>query len=216
MAQRGMAVGYQIQSSNGTHIFIDAECIFIDSVTTLYEMRMINVGLLAADPASWKTAIVNAMIAAGIEAGFPDLNSSTIHLFDYEVGDRGDEYVAQLAAVWTKDITKTNIGSVFVNVYIGANGELQGVDFKGYKEYRFVVCVNKVGTGTQTAALVDNANSANLISLDDAGAAGEHMLDSGWTVCPAWATNTINLKPMAKSTITTDDPVYRQFALYLR
>lgn len=167
--------------------------------------------LAVASPGTWRDTIVQAIIDACAANGYT-VPAANVRLLKVEPGDRRGEIVA----AWTKDAIKTNIGTAYVNVYTGLAGELQGVDFLGKKEYRLVIHVNKVGTGTQTAGLMDQANSANLMILDDTGAAGENMLDSGWPTLPSWANGEINLKPVAKSTVAADDPVYRQFILYLR
>lgn len=55
-----------------------------------------------------------------------------------------------------------------------------------------------------------------------AGNAGKHpRVNTGETALefaalPSWANGEMALKPTAKSTVATDDPIYRQFILYLR
>jgi hypothetical protein len=55
-----------------------------------------------------------------------------------------------------------------------------------------------------------------VVFVADAAAAGEHNLDSGWLNLPAWMSGAVIIKPVARSTVITDDPIYRGFALYTR
>lgn len=117
---------------------------------------------------------------------------------------------------WHKDRTLTNIGTAYVNAYVGLNGEQQLVDFTGSTQGRVRYHVNKVGTGTQSWRLLEANGTDVLAEISDAGAAGEKELDSGWVALPAWATGEKNVRPQGKSTTGTDDPVFRGAALYVK
>ncbi len=204
---------YLMGNGSGAQTMIGVGYGVVDSVSQKYETRVIYDIAVATDaPGGWKDAIVSAMITDAAVGGYT-LTAPNVRWLALEPGDYKDE---RQVANWNKDATKTNIPATYTNVYTGLYGELQGVNFAGMTQYRLIVFVSKLGTGTQNAALVDNANAANLMELSDTAAAAEHMLDSGWTNLPAWASGIVNLKPMAKSTVTTDDPVYRSFVLYLR
>ncbi|MCK7495199.1 MAG: hypothetical protein MZW92_31960 [Comamonadaceae bacterium] len=91
-----------------------------------------------------------------------------------------DYRYAQQVACWPQSVTKTDIGTVYVNAYLGSGGIAQLVNFGGFEQHRWVVQVNKIGTGTQTAGLVDVANAANPTEIADAAAAGE-LASTTWT-----------------------------------
>lgn len=167
--------------------------------------------LTPATSATWYDQITQAVIDDAALQGYT-VSSASVRILRHVPGDRPPVCLLR----WTFAVTKTNISNAYVNVYVGNNGEPQLANFNTYAQYRLIVFVNKVGTGTQDAALVDTTNAANLISIADSAAAGEHTLDSGWVNLPSWMTGELLLKPMARSTVNTDDPIYRGFALYFR
>lgn len=198
--------------SIGTNAIFDVFYGVVDSTAQTAHFGEVRVEVPMATPGTWTDSFIDALVTDAATMGYT-LTRADVRWLYYEPGD----YRNSVQAVnWTKDATKTNLPSTYTNIYAGNAGEGQLVNFTPYKQYRFVVHVNKVGTGTQDAALVDVTNAANLVSVSDTGAAGEHTLDSGWVNLPAWATGEQIVKPMAKSSVTTDDPVYHQFALYLR
>lgn len=188
-------------------------CLFDDGSPVTREVQVYPVaGLTYANRGTWKDLMVQAVIDSAATLGHTLMAANV----NWPALEPGDYKIASLEAGWTKDITKTNIGTSQVNVYVGAGGEGQLVQFSRWRQYRLVVHLNKVGTGTVTSRLVDVTNAANVLSVDYSGAAGEATVDSGWTDLPAWATGEQIVKPMAFSSVATDDPIFRQLALYLR
>lgn len=202
------------QSSSSSYKGVNAFFTISDSTIPLDtpEASADNVQLPLATPGTWKDLIVAAVVARAAELGYT-ITADKVFYLCYEPGDYKD---VNFAGCWTKDATKTNIGVALVNVYTGANGEAQVVDFSRYKQYRLIVTGNKVGTGNLTHGLYELGATTNKLETIYTGAAGEFMDDSGWTALPAWAAGEKNLKPMALSSVSTDDPVYRGFQLYLR
>jgi hypothetical protein len=190
-----------------------AYVVFDDAVprTAQFQVEPIA-GLTYANRGSWKDLLVQSVVDHAATQGFT-LTAANVNWIPFEPGDSKPTY---FAAGWTKDITKTNIGSAAVNVYVGAAGEGQLVTFARYNQYRLAVWGNKVGTGNLTAQLAEVATPTNVLAVTYTGAAGEFVQDSGWLNLPAWANGETNLKPMALSSVATDDPIFRQFALYLR
>src|SRR3990170_451896 len=130
------------------HMGISACAVDTTGTLTPYCFGSGDIQLPIAAPGTWKDIIVGRVIedANDPEIGF-SLTAADVYIIPFEAGD----YKTTIGtAAWTKDAIKTNLGASFVNVYIGAGGELQGVDFTMYKQYRFMVAVNKIGTGTQT------------------------------------------------------------------
>jgi hypothetical protein len=165
-----------------------------------------------ATPGAWEGLMKDAVIARAAVFGYT-LTLANLRWYPYVPGDYRP---IENPALWTKDVTKTNLAASFINVYLGNGGEGQLVDFFSMKQYRLVVQVNKLGTGVQDAGIMDVTTPANVISIADSAVAGEHTLDSNWVDLPAWMTGQVVVKPVARSSVTTDDPVYRQFALYVR
>lgn len=116
-----------------------------------------------------------------------------------------------------KDVTKTNIGTAYVNIAVGATGERQLVDFAGFTQFRVLIHWNLVGSGTQNVRVVDQVTQTNVLfeSTGQTGA-GEKEIDSGWTALPGWATGEKFLVVQGKSTTGADDPVHRRTTLYLK
>src|SRR3990172_1521104 len=190
-----------------------AYVVFDDAVPATQEVSMNVVpGLTFANRGAWKDLIVQAIIDDAATHGFT-LSGANINWPCFEPGN---SKLTNNAAAWNKDRTFANIGTAFVNVYVGANGEAQVADCSRYKECRIVVFGNKVGTGTLSHQLAEVGTANVLTGPDYAGAAGEFSADSGWTALPAWAVGEKIIRPQAKSTVTTDDPIYRQVLLYLR
>lgn len=118
-----------------------------------------------------------------------------------------------LVAHWTFTQAKTNIGSAFSNVYVGANsdGKSVPVDTTGKTQARLVVCWNKIGTGTHTVQVVDAAGAV-LISTNVVSGRN----DSGLAAIPAGMLDSTDFfRLQAKSTTAADDPVFESAALLL-
>lgn len=115
-------------------------------------------------------------------------------------------------------ITKTNIGTAYVNICPGLNGERVVVDFTGCTQYRLMLCANLVGSGQWGARVVKDSDNAVLHEAANLGAAGERELDSDWQNLPAafLEQGLLFLRAQAKSTTGADDPVFRSLALGLR
>ena len=190
-----------------------ASYIVVDSTagTSAYR-HVFDIACPTGTPGVWKANISQAVIAHAALAGY----TLPIENLQWLPGEPGNAKYPRIAAIWNKDITRTNIGTTLVNVYNGSGGEAQLVDFDSYHEGRFVIYANKVGSGNLTMRLVDTTNAANFVELIYTNAAGEFMLESNWVTLPAWATGQKTVKPMASSSVAQDDPIFRSFILYLR
>ena len=115
-------------------------------------------------------------------------------------------------------ITKTNIGTAYVNICLGANGERLIADFTGCTEYRLMLHANLVGTGQFGARVVRDGDNVVLHESANLGAAGERELDSDWQSLPAafLGVGLVSLRAQAKSTTAADDPVFRALRVGLR
>lgn len=116
-------------------------------------------------------------------------------------------------------ITKTNIGTAYVNICAGSGGEPIVADFTGCTQYRIRLYANLIGTG-QWGAQVKMFNGAGdvLHAAPNLGAAGERTVDSGWQNLPAafLGQGLVELVAQAKSTTAADDPVFRSLSLGLK
>jgi hypothetical protein len=115
-------------------------------------------------------------------------------------------------------ITKTNIGTNYVNICLGANGERQAIDFTGCTEFRLMMHANLVGTGQWGARVVRDSDNTVLFEQANLGAAGERELDSDWQPLPAafQGVGLVFMRAQAKSTTGADDPVFRSLRVGLR
>ena len=115
-------------------------------------------------------------------------------------------------------LTKTNIGTAYVNIPLGLNGERIVVDFTGCTEFRLLLSANLIGTGAFGLRCIRDGDSEVLIENANLGAAGERELDSDWLALPAafLGTGLTFLLVQAKSATAADDPVFRRCQLGLR
>lgn len=113
-------------------------------------------------------------------------------------------------------VTKTNIGTAYVNVLPGLNGERALVDFTGCTQFRIILNANLIGTGQWGARLVRDSNSEVFFESANLGAAGERELDSDWQTLPAGFNAQTLMRLQAKSTTAADDPQFRRCMLLVR
>lgn len=110
-----------------------------------------------------------------------------------------------------KDVTKTNIGTNYVDVPPGANGERMLVDFMGCTQFRVIVNAVLAQTGAYQMRIVRDSDSAVLYeSASINAAAGDREFDTGWQGLPADANGQILVRFQAKSATGADDPVFRR------
>jgi hypothetical protein len=118
-----------------------------------------------------------------------------------------------------KDVTKTNIGTSYVNVPVGANGERTLVEFTGCAEFRLVANVNMVGVGLLGIRVIRDGDSAVLYenaAIAGTNSAGEKELDTGWLAVPQGVNSLEVLRVQMKSQTGADDPVARRVVLLVR
>lgn len=113
-------------------------------------------------------------------------------------------------------VTKTNIGTAYVDVLPGANGQRSLIDFTGCGEFRVVLNANLVGSGQWGARLVRDGDSAVLFEAANLGAAGERELDTDWQPLPAAASGLTLVRLQAKSQTASDDPIFRRCLVLVR
>jgi hypothetical protein len=115
-----------------------------------------------------------------------------------------------------KDVTKTNIGTSYVNIPPGLNGERSLVDFTGCTQFRLVLNMNAVGSGAWGARVVRDSDNAVLFENDNITGAGEKELDTDWQTLPAAASGLTLVRLQGKSTTGADDPIYRRCVMLVR
>ena len=112
-------------------------------------------------------------------------------------------------ASWDGSSTKTNIGTAYVDVYVAAgdDGRTVRVDFTGKTQVSGRLLWDKLGTGTHAVKCVNrDLTTDTLWELTNVLAGGNVI---PLTTLPAWATGVKNIKLQCKSTVATDDPVFR-------
>jgi hypothetical protein len=115
-----------------------------------------------------------------------------------------------------KDVTKTNIGTAYVNVPVGANGERSLVEFTGSTQFRIIINANLVATGPFGIRIVRDSDNAVLYENANIALTGERELDTDWQPLPAEASGLSLVRLQAKSTVGTDDPVFRRCVMLVR
>lgn len=113
-------------------------------------------------------------------------------------------------------ITKTNIGSAYVNVCPGNSGERVLVDFTGCTEFRPMLTANLAAIGPFQVRIVRDGDSAVLYESPSIIQTGERELDPGWQPIPQGFNGQEMLRLQAKSATISDDPVFRRCQLGVR
>lgn len=115
-------------------------------------------------------------------------------------------------------ITKTNIGTSYVNIPPGLNGERIAADLTGCSQFRIFLSANLVGTGNFGARCIRDGDSEVLYENANLGAAGERDLDTDWQNLPAafQGQALTLLRVQAKSATGADDPVFRRCQIGFR
>ena len=124
----------------------------------------------------------------------------------------------EMVAQWYQSATKTNIGTSYVDIYTatGSEGKPVWIDFTGYTHYRVIAYWNKIGTGTQQLKFCDVANPTTNI-LHNFSNIVSNENDSGITALPSFAASggRFEIKMMALSSVSTDDPVFENAIITL-
>ena len=118
-------------------------------------------------------------------------------------------------AQWNVSITKTNIGTSFVNVYTQTNsdGKSVQIDTNGKTEVKLYVLWNKVGSGTQTVQVLEVGTANVLISMNVVS--GRNV--SALTAIPEGLANAVKFYALqVKSTTAADDPIFEGARIYLK
>lgn len=119
-----------------------------------------------------------------------------------------------------KDVTRTNIGTAYVNVPPGANGERSLVEFTGCTEFRLVLNANfpAGSVGPFGARVVRDSDNAVLYQNDAISAtpSGERELDTGWLPIPQGVNSLEVVRFQARSATAADDPVFRRCVILVR
>lgn len=113
-------------------------------------------------------------------------------------------------------VTKTNIGTSYVDVLPGANGQRALIDFTGCTEWRIVLTANLVGTGPFQVRVVRDGDSAVIYESPSLSQTGERELDTGWGAIPGGLTDLVLVRLQAKSTTAGDDPQFRRCVVLVR
>lgn len=108
-------------------------------------------------------------------------------------------------------VTRTNIGTNYVNVLPGANGERSLVDFEGCTQFRAVLHANLVATGPFQIRIIRDSDSAVLYESPSITQTGERELDTDWQTLPVafQGQGAAYVRVQAKSATGSDDPVFR-------
>ena len=87
------------------------------------------------------------------------------------------------------------------------------IDFTNVASILFSVSVNKIGTGTHSWQLWNETDGTQIGVIDDTGAAGNKTLST--TITSGIPAGIKDIRVRAKSTVSTDDPVYYGAYLFL-
>lgn len=117
-------------------------------------------------------------------------------------------------------ITKTNIGTAYLNICPGANGERIAVDLTACTKFRARLHANLVAAGPFQIRIVRDSDNLVLYESPSLTQTGERELDTasdaqadagGFLTLPQQFVNAgiVQLRAQAKGSNNTDDPVFR-------
>ena len=123
-----------------------------------------------------------------------------------------------LVGAWStpSGLTKTNLGTTYTDIMPTSGGEGNGcdVDGTGRVGYRFYVSWNKnVGSGTHSVQLISQTTSDVLATISNA-ASGRNVATG--TLSVYYQDQLRSVKLQAKSTVSTDDPIFYGARLYYK
>lgn len=114
-------------------------------------------------------------------------------------------------------ITKTNIGTAYTNILTELNGCRTLVEFTGCSEFRLVLNAVMPGAGLHGVRVIRDDESGTLYENASISAqVGERELDTGWLTLPQGVNSLEVIRLQGKSTVATDDPIYKRCVLLVR
>ena len=122
------------------------------------------------------------------------------------------------AVLYTSEftITKTDVGSTYVDLFTDFNGRPFVVDTTGYSKVAVQTLWNKnAGVGTHFIRIVNHANTAQVLYENTNLANGENF--DGNVIIPSLFVNFKGkLRIQVKTSNATDDPIFSSIRVYLR
>jgi len=107
----------------------------------------------------------------------------------------------------------TNVGTTFDAVNASRGLGMVLVDTNGLTAIEWHLQVNKIGSGTQNWQLWNDTAGSEIALIQDTGGSGNKTLTT--TVTSGLPTGIVRLRVRARSTVSTDDPVYYGSTLLL-
>lgn len=128
----------------------------------------------------------------------------------------------QLLFTSDRQITKTNVGTSFVNLFTHSTGAPFFADFTGFTKMAFITLWTKVGTGSQHLRIFDDSGTipTDLINTETLGGGtglvtGDNSL-SNYAIPAPYVNFKGKLRIQVRSTVAADDPVFEGIRIYLR
>lgn len=134
-----------------------------------------------------------------------------------------DTRIGQSVGVVYASVTKTNIGTAFIDLYVTAfdmENQMR-IDCRNFSQFMVIYQWDYVGTGSQNLRIVNANNNAEV--LTDIGIIADQDAGStGWGNKPSWCGDNpafdsdIILEAQGKSTVAGDDPIMRGYKILVR
>lgn len=102
----------------------------------------------------------------------------------------------------------TNVGAAYDSIAAARGLGFAEVDLTNVGSIKFVVRVNKIGTGTQSWQLWNDTDGVQVAVIDDAAAAGDNKVLETTVALTPGPVGIKRLRVRAKSTVAADDPAY--------
>jgi len=120
----------------------------------------------------------------------------------------------QLLYTTSQSVTKTNIGTTYVDLFSDYGGRPFFVDTTGFTKLAVQILWTKVGTGTQTMQIVNHADGTVVIESPSLTTQSNEFANVA--IPPAFLNFKGKWRLQVKSTTASDDPVCSAVSIYLR
>lgn len=128
----------------------------------------------------------------------------------------------QLLYMSSRQVTKTNIGTTFTNLFTDFSGRPFFADFTGFSRLAFQTYWTKIGTGSQHLRIIDDSGviTSDLINTESLGGGtglvtGDNAL-ANYTIPAPYTNFKGKLRIQVRSTVAADDPIFEGMNIYLR
>lgn len=148
-------------------------------------------------------------------------------LFEVDIGNNTFEFLFnqlrqiktdQLFFATESPVTKTNIGTTYVNIYTDFGGRPFFIDTTGFNTMAIQILWSRgaAPAGVHNMRIINDADSTQIVESGSLGLTANSDDFPNVSIPPAFKNFKGKWRLQGKSTVATDDPIFSGFRLYLR